>query len=114
MKNILNFFLSIIFVALFVVNIYKACTISMTHDESISYELHARQPIEKILTSDSQLASNNHLINTLWIKFIQSFDDNVAYHEGILRITSTVGMVLCFIVVFSCLRKNQDLLATLL
>lgn len=68
--------------------IIKASRLAFTHDESFSYLVHAQLPIKDILLSNGAAPANNHILNTLLIKFLSHF---FGESELVLRIPSLFG-----------------------
>ena len=75
----------------FIYIIFRAYFLSITHDEALTIITQASQPYHNILLYTEGIYSNNHLINTLLIRFLISI---FGYNELIIRLPGLMGGVL--------------------
>jgi hypothetical protein len=78
----------------------RVWTLSITHDEAITFLAYARRTVERVIGLDAltSLFANNHVLNTLLIKLILAF---APASEVAVRLPSLAGQLLY---VFGCLR----------
>ena len=77
--------------AIFVVNVYRAATQSITHDEAVTYAWYVAGPISAIT---DMIDANNHLLYTILARIsVKVF----GHSELGLRIPSVVGGLLLFV-----------------
>lgn len=83
---------SLIAVALCVFAILRAIVIPITHDEALSLSIFASKPISEIFSYEGAGGMpNNHILNTLWMKFAGSlFGDSPLA----IRFGSIIGLML--------------------
>ncbi len=74
----------------------RSVNLSFTHDESFTFEHYVSKPVIKIILND-QATANNHIFNTLMMKFSSSILGN---HEFPLRIHSNIAHLLYLIFSF--------------
>ena len=79
----------------------RAATLSLTHDEAITYLYHASGSFKEILLSLGPVSSNSHLVNTVLIKIISGLFGN---SEFVLRIPALIGCGLYLIGGFKILK----------
>ncbi|MCX5678500.1 MAG: hypothetical protein NTY76_05260 [Candidatus Omnitrophica bacterium] len=81
----------IIACALFCYTCFRAGVISISHDEALTYLIHAQGSIRNIFLHAGAISSNNHLLNTLFIKF---FCEVLGNNEFVIRIPALIGHIL--------------------
>ena len=75
----------------------RAYSLSITHDEAITYLNHATGSIFKIVTYRLPIRSNNHLLNTILIKIFTSL---LGVSELVVRIPALIGLGLYLIGIY--------------
>ena len=78
----------------------RAALLSITHDEALTYLIHVSGSLQEIFAHSRNVGSNNHLLNTLLIKFISGLFGN---SEFVLRIPALIGHVIYLIATFKIL-----------
>jgi 4-amino-4-deoxy-L-arabinose transferase-like glycosyltransferase len=74
-------------IGLFAYIVYRSVFLSMTHDEASTYLSYVPRPIWEILTYAQPTTANNHILNTLLIKFLTQFGDAV----WLIRLPNTLA-----------------------
>jgi hypothetical protein len=69
----------------------RAALLSLTHDEALTYLLHVKAPLGQVLAHGGDVASNNHLLNTLLIRALVGPLGN---SEFVLRMPALLGHAL--------------------
>lgn len=75
----------------FVLIVRKATHMGLTYDEAYSYLHHARSSLRSIFLYTGTLPANNHIFNTLSMKFFSSI---FGLSELTLRIGSIIGSII--------------------
>lgn len=75
-EHFLDYCFIVISAILFIYAVYLASVNSYTHDESFTYLVHARLPLKDIFLNNGPAPANNHLLNTLLVKFFAIFGKN--------------------------------------
>jgi hypothetical protein len=78
-------------VVLLIYGVARAAALSITHDEALTYLLHARASWTAVLAHTAPLPSNNHLLNTLAVKALLVA---LPPTELVLRLPALVGLAL--------------------
>lgn len=90
--------LLIVMLALLVFTGIRAYVLSITHDEVLSALIHAKAPLGDIFAhSVGTQGANNHLLNTLLMKFFSSFFGD---GEIILRLPALIGHSIYLIAIY--------------
>ncbi|OYU97637.1 MAG: hypothetical protein CFE21_04920 [Bacteroidetes bacterium B1(2017)] len=76
----------------------------ITHDEAFSYEVYSPKNIKDILAFSTDVSANNHIVNSLYMKFIAAIG---LEHTGVLRLVSSLSFLL-FLFSLVSIAKNQD------
>lgn len=94
---------------------YRAFSLSLTHDEAITFSLHSSAKYIDILQYNAPIASNNHLANTILIKI---FTQLLGNSEFIIRLPSVLGglmyLLSSFFVVKILIDKNWKRLLSII
>ena len=77
--------------AILAYGVARAATLSITHDEALTYLLHVRASWAEVLSHSAPLASNNHLLNTALAKALLAF---LPPTELVLRLPALAGLAL--------------------
>lgn len=88
-RDYYEFLIKLIFVAVFFYSCLRAYFLSITHDEALTYLIHASGSFEEIFGFSLRIRTNNHLLNTLLIKILTSV---FGLQEFVIRIPSLVGL----------------------
>jgi hypothetical protein len=83
----------------------RSARISITHDEAITYLVHATAPWRGIFAFNRYLASNNHLLNTVLMKLLVGVFGSA---ELVLRTPALLGHVLYLVAVLRIVRRHFD------
>jgi len=89
---------------------YRSYGLSFTHDESLSYTYMVHNSFMEIMSNrTSMVSANNHILNTLSMKFFESILGN---SEWALRIQSVISHLLYLIFSFLLMKdiKNKLLI----
>jgi hypothetical protein len=78
-------------VVLLAYGIARAASLSITHDEALTYLFHALAPWTEVLAHTAPLPSNNHLLNTVAVKALLAV---LPATELVLRLPALLGLAL--------------------
>ena len=105
-----NYIAYLIIFSAFMYCALRAYLLSITHDESITYLIHASGSYHEIFTFALSITSNNHLINTVLIKILINI---FGLSEFAMRIPALIGSALYLFGILKLLQlflKRQFLL----
>jgi len=111
-RNIDLVIVIIIALSLFSYTSYRAYNMSFTHDESYTYTRYIHGSVMEIISYNvGPVLPNNHILNTLGMKFFESLFGS---SELVLRLTNLLGYLLYIIFCILILKKlkNPFLLVT--
>lgn len=97
--------------AAFIYTCIRAYDLSITHDEALTYLVHAQNSVKGILMQGGRYPANNHLLNTLLIRLFSGFFGS---SELIIRLPALLGHILYLIAAFGTLKlflKGKKLVA---
>lgn len=93
-ENLYDYFSKFFLFLVFLYALIRAFTLSITHDEAITAIYHAVLPYLDIIKFTGPIPSNNHLLNTILVKFFVSI---FGLTEFVVRIPALVGCTLYLI-----------------
>ncbi|MBN1617744.1 glycosyltransferase family 39 protein [Candidatus Dojkabacteria bacterium] len=110
LKNLISrysFLVVIIFVCLvlFSILLYRSTSYPYTHDESFTYLVHSKLSLKDILLYNGYCPANNHLINTLSVKF---FSKVFGASEITGRLASLIAAIVYFASSFLLVKRYKD------
>ena len=77
-QTITNMTLGLLSAFLLFYTIYRATTLSFTHDESLTYNHHVSKSVKEIVSYEPPILTNNHILNTILMKYCGNiFGDSV-------------------------------------
>lgn len=91
----------VLLAAVFLYTCIRAYLLSITHDEAITYTVHASGSCYEIITYALPVKSNNHLLNSLLIK---GFCSIFGVSEFVIRIPALIGHALYLAGIYKILR----------
>ncbi|MFH1782843.1 MAG: glycosyltransferase family 39 protein [Candidatus Omnitrophota bacterium] len=100
--------------AVFLYTCIRAYSLSLVHDESLTYLLHVKASFWEIITYGRGIRTNNHLLNTLLIKL---FTYLFGISEFVIRTPALIGHGLYLVGIYKILNlflKRQSLLIGIL
>jgi hypothetical protein len=86
--SLVNFFTLFFLLTLFIYTVARAYLLSMTHDEALTIIQQGSQPFINILIYNKAIQSNNHLFNSLWVRFVII---TFGYNEFLIRLAGLLG-----------------------
>ncbi len=101
LETVFKYLNLVVLLGIFSLLVYRAATLTLTHDEAITYSLHSSTTYIDILQYNTPIASNNHLLNTILIKIFTKF---LGDSELIIRLPSLIGGLLYIISSFGILK----------
>ncbi len=101
LQVIVNITLIIVSILLIIYSVYRAATISFTIDESISYNVFVPLSFMDIVSFKIAIA-NNHMINTLCMKYISQFFGS---SELLMRFPSIISHIVYIVFSYKIIKK---------